>query len=128
MITRLMSIIQRKLLIMMFLIPQALVMIESTHVVGYLYWRKCFVHHHSCADDIRPYRQQLLESETAFCDVCHKNCTFSSRFYFTSRMCTFMSSTCLLVLFVILPILLILVCKCTLLNLMESLKTVISFL
>ena len=32
------------------------------------------VHHHRCADDIMPYRQQLLESETAFCDICHKNC------------------------------------------------------
>ena len=32
------------------------------------------VHHHSCADIIQPFRQQLLESETAFCDICHKNC------------------------------------------------------
>ena len=32
------------------------------------------VHHHSCADVIQPFRQQLLESETAFCDICHKNC------------------------------------------------------
>ena len=32
------------------------------------------VHHHSCADIIQPYRQQLLKSETAFCDICHKNC------------------------------------------------------
>ena len=23
---------------------------------------------------MQPYRQQLLESETAFCDICHKNC------------------------------------------------------
>ena len=30
--------------------------------------------HHSCMDVIRPFRQQLLESETAFCDICHKNC------------------------------------------------------
>ena len=32
------------------------------------------IHHHSCADVIQPYREQLLESETAFCDICHKNC------------------------------------------------------
>ena len=23
---------------------------------------------------LRPFRQQLLESEIAFCDICHKNC------------------------------------------------------
>ena len=34
-------------------------------------WEVC---HHSCADIIQPYRWQLLESETAFCDICHKNC------------------------------------------------------
>ena len=38
------------------------------------------VHHHKCADDLRPYRQQLLKSETAFCDICHKNCTSSADF------------------------------------------------
>ena len=32
------------------------------------------VHYHSCVDIIQPYRQQLLESETSFCDICHKNC------------------------------------------------------
>ena len=34
-------------------------------------WNVC---HHSCVDVIWPFRQQLLESETAFCDICHKNC------------------------------------------------------
>ena len=33
------------------------------------------VHHHSCVDFIQPFRQQLLESETVFSGVCHKNCT-----------------------------------------------------
>ena len=32
------------------------------------------VYHHSCADVMWPFRQQLLESKTAFCDICHKNC------------------------------------------------------
>ena len=32
------------------------------------------VHYHSCTDVIQPYRWQLLKSETAFCDICHKNC------------------------------------------------------
>ena len=35
---------------------------------------KLEVCHHSCVDVIQPYRWQLLESETAFCDICHKNC------------------------------------------------------
>ena len=33
------------------------------------------VHHHGCADFIQPFRQQLLESETTFCGICHRNCT-----------------------------------------------------
>ena len=41
---------------------------------GLLELEKWNVHHHSCTDVIWPYRQQLLESETAFCDICHKNC------------------------------------------------------
>ena len=38
-ITCLISVVQRELLIMMFLMHQALVMIESTHVVGFLNWK-----------------------------------------------------------------------------------------
>ena len=34
-------------------------------------WEVCY---HSCVDIIQPYRWQLLESETSFCDICHKNC------------------------------------------------------
>ena len=41
---------------------------------GLLELKKWNVHHHRCADDIRPYRQQLLESETAFCNIFYKNC------------------------------------------------------
>ena len=40
------------------------------------------VHYHSCADIIQPYRWQLLESETSFCDICHKNCTSPADFVF----------------------------------------------
>ena len=32
------------------------------------------VHHWGCADFIQPFRQQLLDSEMAFCGICHKNC------------------------------------------------------
>ena len=38
------------------------------------------VYYHSCADIIQPYRRQLLESETSFCDICHKNCTSPADF------------------------------------------------
>ena len=38
------------------------------------------VHYHNCADIIQPYRRQLLESETSFCDICHKNCTSPADF------------------------------------------------
>ena len=41
---------------------------------GLLELEKWNVHHHRCVDDIRPCRQQLLKSETAFCDISHKNC------------------------------------------------------
>ena len=47
---------------------------------GLLELEKWNVHHHRCADIIWPYRQQLLESETAFCDICHKNCVSSVDF------------------------------------------------
>ena len=51
------------------------------------------VHHHGCADFIWPFRQQLLESETAFCGICTQELHFCSGFHFTSGMSTFMSST-----------------------------------
>ena len=38
------------------------------------------VHYHSCADIMQSYRQQLLESETSFCDICLKNCTSPADF------------------------------------------------
>ena len=41
---------------------------------GLLELEKWCVHHHNCTDVIQPFRQQLLESETAFCNVCCKNC------------------------------------------------------
>ena len=41
---------------------------------GLLELEKWNVHHHRCVGVIKPYRQQLLKSETAFSDICHKNC------------------------------------------------------
>ena len=74
------------------------------------------VHHHSCTDIIQPYRQQLLESETAFCDICHKNCISPADFVLRPRTCSFMFAFVCLSYFVISPILLILVYGCTLLT------------
>ena len=59
---------------MMFPMHQVLMMIEFTHVVGSLNWKNGMSIITVCADVIWPYRQQLLKSETAFCDICHKNC------------------------------------------------------
>ena len=47
---------------------------------GLIELEKCYAHHHSCSEVIQPFRQQLLKSETAFCDVCHKNCVSPADF------------------------------------------------
>ena len=65
---------------MMFPMHQVLMMIEFTHVVSSLNWKSGMSVITECADEIRPYRQQLLESETAFCDICHKNCISQADF------------------------------------------------
>ena len=41
------------------------------HVAGYLSWK----HGMFIIKVVWPFRQQLLESETAYCGICHKNCT-----------------------------------------------------
>ena len=88
---------------------------------GLLELEKWNGHHHRCADAIRPYRQQLLESEAAFCNICHKNCLSPADFVLHQEhvhLCLplFACPACH---FTILPILLILVYGCTLLKLME---------
>ena len=70
----------RRRLFMMFLIHQVSMTAEFIHVVGLFKLEKWEVHYHSCTDIIQPYRQQLLESETSFCDICHKNCTSPADF------------------------------------------------
>ena len=47
---------------------------------GLLKLEKWEVHHHNCADIIRPYRQQLLKSETVPCYIFHKNCVSPADF------------------------------------------------
>ena len=72
------GVIQRRLF-MMSPVHQALMTVRFTRVVDSLNW-KVEVRYHSSADIIQPYRQQLLESETSFCDTCHKNCTSPADF------------------------------------------------
>ena len=74
------SMMWRRLLTMMFPVHQVLSMIESTLCWGLFKLEKWEVHYHSCTDIIQPYRWQLLESETSFCDICHKNCTSPADF------------------------------------------------
>ena len=81
-------------------------------------WEVCY---HSCTDVIQPYRWQLLESETAFCDICHKDCISPADFVLHQEHV----HLCFLywfVPFVISPTLLVLVYICTLLNFMEVWK------
>ena len=57
--------------------------INDNHVYlccGLFKLEKWEVYYHSCADIIQPYRQQLLESGTSFCDIYHKNCTSPADF------------------------------------------------
>ena len=70
----------RRRLFMMSLVHQVLMIGESILVVDSLNWKSGRSRYHSCADTIQPYRQQLLESETSFCDICHKNCTSPADF------------------------------------------------
>ena len=72
--------VKQRRLFMMSLIHQVLMTAEFIHVVDSLNWKSGEVCYHSCADIIQPYRWQLLESETSFCDICHKNCTSPADF------------------------------------------------
>ena len=80
MITHLTSIMWRRLLIMMFPVHLVLKMIKSTHVVGSSNWKNRRSVITIVQMSLQPYRWQLLESETAFCDIGHKNCTSPANF------------------------------------------------
>ena len=86
---------------------------------GLLELEKCYVHHHSCADVIQPFRQQLLKSETTFRAMFVTKIALFQQILFCIKNMYIYVFHFLLVLFVILLILLVLVYKCTLLNLME---------
>ena len=59
----------------MFLMQLVFMMIEFIHAYRLFELETWNVHHQGCVDFVRPFRQQLLESETAYCGICHKNCT-----------------------------------------------------
>ena len=117
-ITCLISVVQRELLIMMFLTHQALVMIESTHVVGFLNWKNemsIITGEQMSYDPIDNSYSSLKQLFVIFVIKI----VFLQQILFCIKNVHIYVFRCLLVLFVILPILLILVYGCTLLNLME---------
>ena len=116
-ITCLISVVQRELLIMMFLVHQALVMIESTHVVGSLNWKNgMFI--------ITAVWMSYNHADNSYLSLKQLSVMFVIKIVFLQQILFCIKNMyiyvfCfLLVLFVILPILLILVYGCTLLNLM----------
>ena len=115
MITCLISVVQRKLLIMMFLMHQALVMIESTHVVGFLNWKNGMSIITAVQMSYDPTDNSYLSLEQLFVIKI----VFLQQILFCIKNVYIYVFCYLLVLFVILPTLLILVYGCTLLNLME---------
>ena len=66
--------VKQRRLFMMFLDPSSINDSRVYPCCGLFKLEKWEVPYHSCADVIQPYRQQLLESETSFCDICHKSC------------------------------------------------------
>ena len=120
-ITHLISVMQRELLIMMFLVHQALVMIEFTHVVGSLNWKNgMFI--------ITTVRMSYDHTDNSYSSPKQLSVMFVIKIVFLQQILFCIKNVYIyvfhfvLVLFVILPILLILVYGCTLLNLMEVQK------
>ena len=117
-ITLLISVVQRELLIMMFPLHQELVMIKSTHVVGFLNWKNGM-------SIITGVRMSYSPTDSSYSSLKQLSVIFVIKIVFLQQILFCIKnvyiyvSGCFLVLFVILPILLILVYRCTLLNLME---------
>ena len=121
MITCLISAVKREPMVMMFLIQQALVMIEFTHVVGLLNWKNVM-------SIITAVRMLYDLSDNSYLSLKQlsvisvtKVGTLQQILFCIKSMYIYVFHF-LLVLFVILLILLILVYECTLLNLMEVQK------
>ena len=121
MITCLISVVQIKLLIMMLLMHQVLVMIESTHVVGFLNWKNGM----SIITAVQMLYNYL---DNNYSNLRQLFVMFVIKIVLLQQILFCIKSVYiyvfhfLLALFAILPILLILVYECTLLNLMEVCK------
>ena len=118
MITHLISVVQRGLLSMMFPVHQALVMIKFTHVVGFLNWKNGMSVITVVQMSYDPTDNSYSSLKQLFVIFVIK-IVFLQQILFCIKNVYIYVSRCLLVLFVILPILLILVYRCTLLNLMK---------
>ena len=118
MITCLISVVQRELLIMMFLVHQALGVIKSTCVVGFLNWKNGM-------SIITAVQMSYNHSDNSYLNLKQPSVMFFTKIVLLQQILFCIKNMYiyvfhfLLVLFVILPILLILVYECTLLNLME---------
>ena len=118
MATCLISAVKRELMVMMFLVQQVLVMIESTCVVGFLNWKNVM-------SVITAVRMLYDPSDDSYSSPKQPSVMFVAKIALLQQIffCIKNVYICvfhfLLVLFVILLISLILVYKCTLLNLME---------
>ena len=111
----------KRVLIMMFPMHQVLMMIKFTHVVGSLNWK-------SGMSIITGVQMIISPTDNSYSSLKQLSVIFVIKIVFLQQIlfCTknmyIYVCHCLLVLFVILPILLILVYGCTLLNLMEVWK------
>ena len=72
--------VKQRRLFMMSLIHQVSMTAKFIHVVDSLNWKSGKSIITAVQTSYSPYRRQLLESETSFCDVCHKNCTSPADF------------------------------------------------
>ena len=118
MITLLINVVQRELLIMMFPMHQVLVMIEFTHVVGFLNWKSGMSIITGVQMSYGPTDNSYLSLKQLYV-IFVITIVFLQQILFCIKNVYIYVSLCLLVLFVILPILLVLVYGCTLPNLME---------
>ena len=117
-ITHLISVLQRELLIMMFLTHQALVIIKSTHVVGFLNWKNGMSIITGVWMSFDPTDNSYSSLKQLFAIFVIKS-VFLQQILFSIKNVYIYVSCCLLVPFVILPILLVLAYRYTLLKLME---------
>ena len=112
---------ERRLLIMMFPMHQVFVMIKFTCVVGSFSWK-------SGMSIITDVQTSYGPTDNSYFSLKQLSVIFVIKIVFLQQIWFYIKNVyiyvyhCLLVLFVILPILLILVYECTLLNLMEVRK------